>query len=99
MADVLIKHTVQDFEAWKSAFDEHASTRMEYGSQGYRLFTVADDPNEVVVLFEWDDAENARRFLEESGLREVMDEAGVVGDPEIYFLDEMEAKSPEPSMA
>ena len=97
MADLLIKHTVQDFEAWKPVFDEHASTRMEYGSKGYRLFTVAGGPNEVVILFEWDTAENARSFLEESDIREAMDEAGVVGEPDIHLLEEVEAESSEPS--
>lgn len=92
--DLLIKHTVEDYETWKSQFDEHASTRAEYGERGYRLFHGSDDPNEITILFEWDSAENARSFLDESDLREVMDAAGVIGDPEVYFLDEIEEKTP-----
>lgn len=98
MATVLIKHTVESYDSWKPAFDEHGSTRMESGSKGYRLFQTTEDPNEVVILFEWDSAENARRFLESSDLHDVMREAGVVGDPEIHFLDEVESKASETPM-
>ena len=39
--------------------------------------------------------DNAERFLEESDLKDVMHELGVMGDPEIHFLEEIEAKTPE----
>jgi len=95
MVSILVKHSVENYDDWKAGFDEHAGTRMEYGSQGYHLFQAAGDPNEVVVLLEWDSRENAERFLEESDLKDVMEEVGVVGEPEIHFLDEIEAKTPE----
>jgi quinol monooxygenase YgiN len=95
MATVLIRHTVEDFDEWKPGFDAHADTRTEYGSEGYRLFTVDGDRNEVVALFEWDSTANAKRFFEESDVKERMDELGVVGEPEVLFLDEIEASMPE----
>lgn len=95
MAVLLIRHAVEDYDEWKPVFDAHAETRREYGSKGYRLFHVADDPDEVVALFEWESADRARAFVEETDLGELMAEAGVVGDPEIQFLEEIEAKTPE----
>ena len=95
MANILVKHTVEDYDAWKPHYDDDASAREAHGERGYRLFHVSGEPNEIVMVFEWDSAENAREFLESSDLREVMEEAGVVGEPEIYFLDEIEAKTPE----
>lgn len=94
MATILIRHTVEDFEQWKAGFDDHDSTRTEFGQLGYQLYQGSGNPNEVVVLLYWDSAENAVRFMEESDLAEVMEEAGVVGEPEIQFLDEVEAKKP-----
>lgn len=94
MATILIRHTVEDFEQWKAGFDDHDSTRTEFGQLGYQLYQGSEDPNEVVVLLYWDSTENAVRFMEESDLAEVMEEAGVVGEPEILFLDEVEAKKP-----
>jgi quinol monooxygenase YgiN len=99
MVNVLVKHAVADYDRWKRYFDEEASTRMEYGSQGYRLYHVSSDSNVVVMLFEWDSMENARKFHDDSGVLEVMKKAGVVGEPEIYYLDEIESKTPEQPMA
>ena len=39
--------------------------------------------------------ENTERFLMESDLKEVMEELGVGGEPEIQFLDEVEVKTPK----
>lgn len=94
MVCVLVEHAVEDYETWKEHFDEHASTREEFGEQGYRLFCGTNDPNEVCVLLEWDSAENARSFMADSDVREVMEIAGVIGEPEIRFLDEMETRAP-----
>ena len=75
-------------------FDANDSTRKEYGQVGYELYQVSDDPNEIVMIMEWDTVENAQRFLEESDVRERMEELGVVGEPEIYFLDSIESRVP-----
>lgn len=94
MINILLKHTVENYDAWKPGFDANDSTRRENGQVGYELFRVSDDPNEIVMMMEWDTAENAQRFLEESDVRERMAELGVVGEPEIYFLDSIESKMP-----
>ena len=56
---------------------------------------MSGDPNEVVVLWEWDSAENFWAFIEESDVGEVMEEAGVVGESEMYSLEETESKTTE----
>jgi hypothetical protein len=43
-----------------------------------------------VILLEWDDLENARQFAQSEDLREIMQRYGVVGQPDIYFLEEVE---------
>lgn len=94
MATILIRHTVEDFEQWKPGFDDHDSTRKEYGQLGYQLYKGSEDPNEVVALLYWDSVENAQRFIEESDLTEVMEEVGVVGEPEILFSTRSRPRSP-----
>lgn len=95
MVHVLIRHAVEDYDRWKPYYDDNARARQESGSLGYRLFKSAADPNELVMLFEWDSMENAQSFFDSSDLREVMTEAGVRGEPEFQFLEELEAKTPE----
>jgi quinol monooxygenase YgiN len=96
MTTIFIKHTVEDYDSWKPGFDAHASVREEYGSsEDYRLFREAGKPNEIVMMGEWESAEAFQRFMEESDVKEKMGELGVTSEPEIYVLEEIEAKTPE----
>ena len=93
MVQLLIRHKVKDFAKWKPVFDEHAAKRKANGSKGGRLFHSAKDPNEVVILFDWEDVGKARQFAESQELRQAMERAGVVGKPDLYFLEEVEKVS------
>jgi heme-degrading monooxygenase HmoA len=84
---------VTDYEKWKSAFDAHSVIRQAHGSRGGQLFRNAADPNELVVLLEWDVLEQARQFAQSEEFREVMQRAGVVDQPDIYFLKDGEQVS------
>ncbi len=90
MPYTLLRHKVEDYERWKPVFDEHVPTFKQSGSKGGRLFRNADDPNETVILLEWDDIEKARQFYRSDDLRETMQRAGVAEQPDIYFLEEVE---------
>ncbi len=90
MPYILVRHKVEDYARWKPIFDEHSATRRKSGSQGGQLFRNAQNPNEVVALFEWDDLENAQQFAQSDDLREKMQQAGVADQPDIYFLEEVE---------
>ena len=90
MPYVLIRHKVEDYAKWKTIFDEHGATRGAAGCKGGQLLRNADDPNELVILFEWDDLDKARQFGQSDDLRETMERAGVADRPDVYFLDEIE---------
>jgi len=89
MPYILVHHKVEDFNKWKPIYDGHESTRKKGGSKGARLFRSKDNPNETVALLEWDTLENARKFVNSPDLKETMQKAGVLGMPEIIFLDEV----------
>ena len=93
MAYLLVRHKVKDFSKWKSGFDAHGATRKKSGSKGGHLFRNAEDPNEVIILFRWDNLENARKFTGSEDLKQVMEKVGVIDKPDIYFLDEVEEVS------
>lgn len=90
MPYALVRHKVEDYARWKPVFDDDAENREANGSMGGYLFRNADDPNELVILFEWDELENVRRFGRSEELREKMQEAGVADQPDFYFLEEIE---------
>jgi heme-degrading monooxygenase HmoA len=90
MPYILVRHKVQDYATWKPIFDQHGATRQTSGSRGGRIFRNVSDPNETIVLLEWDDLEKARQFAQSADLRETMQRAGVADQPDVYFLEEVE---------
>ncbi len=87
---MFIHHKVRDYASWKLIFDEHESTRREGGSKGVWLFQGADDADEVFLLLQWEDLDSARHFAASKDLRDARVQAGVVDDPEIYCLQEID---------
>lgn len=84
----LVRHKVKDYATWKPVYDEHGAIRKAAGCQGTIVFRMADDPNNVIVLLEWDNLEKAQQFTQSDDLRETMQRAGVLEKPDIYFLNE-----------
>jgi heme-degrading monooxygenase HmoA len=88
MSALLIRHKVADYAIWRRAFDAHGANRRANGSRGGQLFRSTADPNETIILLEWDDLTRARLFAQSDDLREAMARAGVVDEPDLWVLDE-----------
>ena len=88
MSHVLIRHKVNDFAAWKKAFQNFKDVRKEFGEKSYQILQHEEDANNIYLMFEWDSMDNARRFFESSELKTAMEGAGVAEPPEINFLSE-----------
>lgn len=93
MPFMIIRNEVEDYDRWKPIFDDHGPTRAEFGSTGYQLMRSADDPNELFMVFEVRDLDRAKELVSSDDLREKMQDAGVTGQPDFYFLDEIERGS------
>jgi hypothetical protein len=67
---IVTRIQVGDYQTWRPMFDQdHPRAREKAKTQ--RVFRSADDPNQVVILFEFtslDDATEARRRILESGV-------------------------------
>lgn len=88
MINVLVRHKVENFDAWKVVFDHHAETRRQGGSQGVIVLRNLEDPTEVCVLMQWEDLASAREFASSPELKERMKQGGVLEAPDIVFLAE-----------
>ena len=87
MVYIHVQHTVEDFERWKAAFDDHASAREAGGGTGENyILRDTENPNQLVAILEWDDLDKARQFAQSQELREAMQNAGVVGPPTVRFF-------------
>jgi hypothetical protein len=87
MPFVLVRHKVRDYASWKPFFDADAPVRAKAGLRDKALWRNADDPQEIVILFETDDLAGARHFAAAPQLREVMEKAGVIDQPTMFFLE------------
>jgi hypothetical protein len=88
ITNILVRHKVKDYTIWKKVYDMHLPKRIEAGLTERNLFRGDTDPNEIVILFEAKDLVLAKKFIESVDLREVMEKAGVIGEPDILVLHE-----------
>ena len=89
-ATLLVRHTVESYDAWKPVFDGHEVNRRSRGASGHR---VLHDGNQVTLLIDFPDRASAEGFASDPALPEVMSKAGVVGAPEIALLEPSEQLS------
>ena len=88
MSSIIIRHRVADFDVWKAAFDEHGSVRREYGLADTGLLRDEEDANMLTILLSTDNTARAREFLASDSLRETMEGAGVVSQPEVWIAND-----------
>jgi hypothetical protein len=85
---MLVRHRVADFPTWKRVFDSHAAAQSAAGLHVRHVLRRRDDPAEVVLLFDVEDVERATGFVTSSDVPDAQSTAGVVGCPEIVFLED-----------
>ncbi len=87
MATLLVHHKVQDYPTWRKIFDETTLTRTRFGSTGQQVYRSPSDPNEITILTEWKDISQARAYSQSNEMKEAMQNAGVISQPDVMFLD------------
>lgn len=80
MPHVLVRQRFEEFDRWRKGFESLGPARAEAGCRSTAVFRNRQDPHEVVVLFEFEDLERARRHMGSEALRNAWQEAGVT-DP------------------
>ena len=87
MPYLLVVHKVQDYDRWRPYFDSDKPRQQGAGLTVRHVLRGADDPQEVVILFEAEDLGRARALAGSEELRKIMQEAGVLGPPAMHFLE------------
>jgi quinol monooxygenase YgiN len=88
LATMIVRHRVAHFDTWKTVFDELDATRQEHGWIGSDVLRDDADPNYVVIVNHVKDLASAKRYGGSEALRAGMQRAGVIGAPDIQFLNE-----------
>jgi heme-degrading monooxygenase HmoA len=89
MAFALVRLIVQDQAKWKTVFAEAQELRKKYGSKGVRAFAKTDNPNEIVILGEYESLDQARQLFQSQEFRDATQRAGTVGAPDVTFLEKI----------
>jgi hypothetical protein len=86
LAGLIVRHEVKDFAVWKPLFDRHGAARAKAGVLGHAVNRSAQNPNVVVVYLQAESLDALRAFASSADLAEVMRSAGVVGAPDLTFV-------------
>jgi hypothetical protein len=85
MTTLFVRHQVNDYAAWRAAYDEFAPTRARLGVEAAAVYQAADDPTDLTVTHEFATLDAAQAFSGSPELREAMHAAGVKGAPTLWF--------------
>ena len=92
MTKVIVQHHVADYDRWYPVFTEHGEIRRQHGATGHSLNREVADPNTLVIVNEFATPEGARAFSQDPSLPAAMERAGVDGPPQVWIVDEAEAR-------
>ncbi len=87
MVRLFVRHNVADFDAWKSQYDAFDEERRGMGVRDHAVYRNLDDGNDVTVWHDFDSRAAGEAFAGSDRLREVMQEAGVVDAPTLWFVN------------
>jgi len=78
---------VADYHTWRAGFDAQESNRKAAGSTGLNQFyRDVENPNNIALIMEWDEAVNAQAYLNDPNTKASMDAAGVTGRPMVVAV-------------
>ena len=87
MVRLIVRHKVKDYPAWRAVYDEFDQLRRSMGTLDQAVYVNVDDPLDVTVTHDYATLDAARAFASSTELRERMQQAGVDGEPQIWFVN------------
>ena len=89
MVRSIVRHDVADYDAWRKVYDEFqgSGAPAERGVRGEAVYQSVDDPNDVTVTHDFDDADTARAFFSSPDLEGAMKAAGVKPGFQIWYVN------------
>ncbi len=84
---VIVSLKVADFDDWKAVFDAGAISRDEAGIDA-KAYQNIDDPDNPIAIGTAPSKEAFIAFFTRPDMQEIQKKAGVLGPPEITFVEE-----------
>jgi len=83
--NIIIRRKLKDFDSWEKLVLDANLVRKGYGSKGLTVYRNAKDPNEVYLVFEWD---NGKPYMDYFNLPEVQKAVADTGTIEVIEISE-----------
>ena len=87
MIRMFVRHQVTDYAKWRAAYDSFKPEHPAMGVRAEAVYQTAGEPNDVTVTHDFDNLEAAKGFVAMPRLKDAMQEAGVSGEPTIWFTE------------
>jgi hypothetical protein len=81
-----VRHDVADYAAWRKVYDGFDAERIGLGVTAQSVYRSLDNPNDVTVSHDFKTSEAAKAFASSPNLKNAMQNAGVKGPPQIWFV-------------
>ena len=91
MIIAIVNHKVQDYDRWLTVFEKHSTVRAKHGITNEQVLRNPKDPNDVTLTFHCRSEKDLWNFVNSSDLKQIMEQAGVIGQPTITPLNLMKA--------
>ena len=82
---------LQDYEKWKTGFDELMPVLKDNGARCRRIFRDLKDPNYVKVIVVWENLDQANKLAENKEMLSKFQKLGIL-KVDIHRLEEIENK-------
>ncbi len=80
---------VQDYEKWKTGFDEIKPILKENSAKCRRIFRDIKDPHKVMVIIDWENFEKANKLAEDKEMLSKFQNLGIL-EVDIHHFEEIE---------
>jgi quinol monooxygenase YgiN len=88
--NIIVKRNLKDYASWKELVSTGNEMRSEKGSRGGTVYHSAKDPNEVYLVFEWDDQKSHLDYFNLPDVQKALSETGtteIIEVSESFHLD------------
>ncbi len=86
---VIVTHAVKEYASWRKVYDADEPNRKKMGFKVSGVYADAKDPNMISIIGTFPSASAVDAFMSSPKLKEAMENAGVVGAPDVKVLKAM----------
>lgn len=73
---IIVKRILKDYDSWKKMVSEKNEMRAQYGSKGVTVYHSGKNPNEVYLVFDWNDAKPYMEYFNHPDVQKALHETG-----------------------